>query len=1315
MESERRLQIEKIFYSALSLKPEKRPHYLDEVCTDDPSLRKEIEFLLTADKEVVEKRLIDMRMGVDDSLPSIGGQGGSRIAERFVIQRRLGSGGFGVVFKAYDRERNSLVALKSLDRADANALYRFKQEFRTLTDLTHPNLVKLYELISDGNKWFFTMELIDGVDFLQYVKESKSGIDMDRLRAVLRQLVEGVCALHDAGKLHRDLKPQNVLVNKNGQVIILDFGLAAELAPEGNHQSLEITGTPEYMSPEQCAGLPVSKASDWYSVGVMLYEVLTGSWPFEGGFAKVFRDKLQFEAEPPGEIVKGIPEDLDLLCRQLLRRAPEERPKGEELLQRLGKNQAETSSPVVSIPIRDVPFVGRECHLKELEDAFQATGGGRTVVVKVSGRSGMGKSTLVRHFLEHIQKSDKDVVVLSGRCYNQESVPYKALDSVVDALSRYLRGLSSLEAEALLPLDVQALGLLFPVLYQVKAIASARRNVLSIPDSQELRRKAFASLRELLARLANKRPLIIHIDDLQWGDTDSAVLLGEILGPPDPPNILLVISYRSEDVTASSVLQTFLPSISAAGSCVEERNLVVEELSAPESKALALALMGEEGQVSIDHAEAIARESNGSPFFVDILARYSGAGAELAHAGMKTEQSGLEKSAAIGLGEVIQTRLSHLPESAHRLLEIVAMAGQQIERDAAKRAAGLDAEELSALSILQSGRMIRIATAGDREKIETYHDKIRETVVANLSPETIRSHHHSIALALEASAQGDFERLAVHFQGAGDKERAAKYTVAAADQAARTLAFVRAVRLYCLALEYRSWTDTEARTLQAKLGDALANAGKGAEAAKAYLAATADSDKHEILELQRKAAEHFLNVGYVDEGLELLSVIFDKVGMKLIKSQRSAVLSMLLGRARLQLRGTKYRERNESEIPPEELMRIDACWTALSTLGAVSPIQTGDFQTQHLLLALKAGEPYRLSRALAYECGISSLKGQRNRKRTAKISEMALSLAKRINNPELLAMVNLTSAYSAFMEGRWQDAWELFCVGEKITREQCHGLHQGFASRGIDSAVSYALRALFYMGDINRLLQRLPELLEDAKYKGNLFVSANLKASSLYKQRLVEDEPDKAHQELIQGHDLSTKRPFHRYNFVKFLAQGDIDLYSEAANRAWEEINRQWPVLERSHIFNCRMALEEALQLQARAALAMAREVTDPASYLTVAEKNANRIRQERSSYGDGWAELILAGVAATRGRVEPAIDYLNSSEKKFEEADMGLYLAAARRRRGELMGGDEGRALIKASDDWMSNQQIKNPARMADMLAPGRWQKQRVERDQRE
>src|SRR5262245_49627717 len=404
--------------------------------------------------------------------------------------------------------------------ASAEALYRFKWEFRALADLVHPNLVTLYELLAEGDRCFFTMELVRGVSFVDYVRwrpafdstvatdqltslrtapdtpveefdaetrtwdsgeprtgtnqrprsSSPDALDADRLRAALAQLAHGLCALHDAGKLHRDVKPSNVLVTHEGRVVLLDFGLVTELGLERGHDQIDarIVGTPAYMSPEQSAGRTISESTDWYSAGVMLYEALTGRRPFDGDFVAMLTEKQQRESPAPADIVPGIPDDLDELCRALLRSDPAARPAGSDVLARIG---GPISPRAPTTDVHSQPFVGRQRHLAALEDAFAATKPGRTVTVYVHGASGMGKSALVRRFLQQLTRSEPDAVVLRGRCYEQESVPYKALDPLVDDLSQYLQRLPPAQAEALLPRDAVALSRLFPVLLRVEALA----------------------------------------------------------------------------------------------------------------------------------------------------------------------------------------------------------------------------------------------------------------------------------------------------------------------------------------------------------------------------------------------------------------------------------------------------------------------------------------------------------------------------------------------------------------------------------------------------------------------------------------------------------------------------------------------------------------------------------------------------------------------------------------------------------------------------------------------------------------------------
>ena len=493
---------------------------------------------------------------------------------RFTLVRRVGTGGMGVVYEAYDQKRGELVALKTMRRVDPVALIRFKQEFRALSDITHPNLVNLYEMFVVEDRWFFTMELVEGCDFVTYVRirpvddvpRGSSGsapsdrgkgvatpptpgdgrdeagpllFDEARLRDAMRQLAVGVDALHQSGKLHRDIKPTNVLVTLEGRVVLLDFGLTADLETSGRHKSpdRQIVGTVAHMSPEQAAGLPITAASDWYSVGVMLYEALTGRLPFDGLPQELIVAKRTQPPPSPAAVVAGIPEDLVRLCLMLLDRDPARRPGGREIITLLRGEVPD----LVDVPElnRAFPLIGRSRHLHVLDGVFSSLNLGRTESIFVFGRTGTGKTTLIRSFLNGLIARD-EAVVLSGRCYERESVPYKALDSLIDALVRHLKGLTTREVQALLPPDVPFLARLFPVLQSVEAVASVRRDAPpEMPDPQELRRRAFAGLRELLARLAKRTALVLAIDDLQWGDVDSAILLSDLICSPQSPVLLL--------------------------------------------------------------------------------------------------------------------------------------------------------------------------------------------------------------------------------------------------------------------------------------------------------------------------------------------------------------------------------------------------------------------------------------------------------------------------------------------------------------------------------------------------------------------------------------------------------------------------------------------------------------------------------------------------------------------------------------------------------------------------------------------------------
>ena len=468
------------------------------------------------------------------------------------LQRELGRGGMGVVYEAVHVHRGHRVALKMLPQVDGAQLYRFKREFRSAADLSHPNLIGLQSLESDGSQWFFTMDLIDGVDFLTHVRPA-GRLDEARLRAALTELVMGVLALHRHHIIHRDLKPSNVMVARDGRVVILDFGLVVELGHGGGAvQSLDrIAGTPGYMAPEQAAARSVSAATDWYAVGTMIYEALAGKRPFDGSVWEILRDK-QSQAPVPLAGEAGTPGDLAELSMKMLAVDPHDRPDALAIVKVVASGAGSDTTAVAAASSRRL--VGRDHQLKILNDAFREVVHHRQPqAVFIVGRSGEGKTALADAFLAGLG-TDRNVAIMAGRCYDRESVPFKAIDSLIDALAGYLRTLGETDAALVMPDDIGVLARVFPVLDRVEVVAKATGGRASMLDDQQVRQRAFGALRSMLGRISRRCPIVWVIDDLQWGDADSAEALFEVMRPPEAPQLLVLGTYRSDEIEGSAFL-----------------------------------------------------------------------------------------------------------------------------------------------------------------------------------------------------------------------------------------------------------------------------------------------------------------------------------------------------------------------------------------------------------------------------------------------------------------------------------------------------------------------------------------------------------------------------------------------------------------------------------------------------------------------------------------------------------------------------------------------------------------------------------------
>jgi len=536
------------------------------------------------------------------------------------VMEELGRGGMGVVYRAYDEKHGREVALKTLQRMGPDDLVRFKQEFRALADIAHRNLASLYELHSDGKTWCLTMELLRGVEFLEFVWSEYDALKVDgarrrvadvavdssrltmrrlnRLYDGLKQLAVGLNELHLSGKLHSDIKPSNVFVTTDARLVLLDFGLIAEITRDDDGRIPNmIQGTPHYMAPEQAACGALTAASDWYVVGVMLYEVLTGRLPFRDKSVKAMLRKQYEMPLAPDKRKRGVPKELNDLCMALLEIDPANRPSTVDVLRAVEADDIADSilETAATTVVQSIDLVGREPHFETLKRSLDEVSAGATRSVFVHGRSGMGKSVLIRSFIDSIHRSDT-TILLEGRCYEQESVPFKALDSLIDALVVYLCDLPAETLSALMPHDTLPLVRLFPVFGQVPGATSADKPAVENADQHESRQRALTALRELLANLGERQPVVLYIDDLQWGDEDSSNLLADLVRPPNSPRLLLLGSYRREDVETSPALLVLADAYQKGQEPPHRHELAVDPLSESDASRLALQLLGRDQQ-----------------------------------------------------------------------------------------------------------------------------------------------------------------------------------------------------------------------------------------------------------------------------------------------------------------------------------------------------------------------------------------------------------------------------------------------------------------------------------------------------------------------------------------------------------------------------------------------------------------------------------------------------------------------------------------------------------------------------------------------
>jgi len=1230
---------------------------------------------------------------------------------RYQVGASLGSGGFGEVFSGIDLRTRERVALKHLVRLEPYALVLFKREFRLLSDCVHPNLVKYHELITHGEQWWLVMEYVDGVDLQSFVRdESFSGesgstrtvlaqlpdtsiatatvqnfltsrqavstpialtpSQVQKLRKTLPQLQEGMAYLHARGLIHRDLKPANIMVDRTGRVVVLDFGLAGR--SDQPNATTEIVGTLRYMSPEHAQGQQATAASDWYSLGVILYMLLTGVPPYVGSATEMIKAKSQRLPPDPRLAGPALPADLCERCLALLQPDPAHRP-------RFLVGAPTSPKSANSVSSATLPFVGRLQEIGALrEHAARISSSTQGCLVLVHGASGIGKSALIQEYLAAF-RCQPGAVALEGRCYEREAVPFKALDGVVDALAEHLAAQPPLVIARLLPRYAPQLAHLFPVLTSIPGIQAAKAQATTLEPS-EARRRGLLALRELLVRLGESRPLVVVIDDLQWSDDDSLTAMGAVFGVPDPPPLMVIGSCRTDH--AAGGLEHIKASLGHAGVPLIE--LAVGPLSEDSCDQLARAALAEGG---LDGPEpvltGIRNAAHGHPLLL----------LELSRTGLS---EGSQPPTVSGL---LAGRLKKLPDAALGLLGCLAVAGRPRPLLMLRRTVRIEQGTFDAMALLRSERLVRTRAMADDEEVSLFHDQVADAVLNALSPDTTRDWHSRLLIELKAAKEPELEAEALHRHAfaSGDMATAGHWALVAAGRATASLAFERAVELYRIAFTIAD----RGSEVRMRLADVLAAAGRGPEAAHEYRRAGDAMQGAAARHALCRAAGQYLRSGQMREGLETAHAALAVVGERMGSTPR-AMWTITVGRW-MHPPWKEPLNPSPAEVEPALLERMDALWEIAHGLGGIDTIRAAAMHARHLQLALRSGDITRSSKGLAWEAILTfALGGRKQLANGWQLVERSAGLALRCNQEHLRAWSQAAAGYGHWCEGRFGEAIDASIAAAASYREEGHDV-----AWELGSVMAWCLApALAAQGSLTALKSLCEEVELEFERLGDRYTLTTMRTVAKPLLHFAAGKPELARAETSAAIDAWSREHWHLQHLFAAFAHCRADLYGgdcQTALSALAVIRKRM-----ASSFQNKLQIKRVFEIHLQTcALAMAAHQPGGArKHIARLRGEGRRLAAEGLSWATAHAQAAEAAALSAEGRAAEAVACYVRAADAYQSLGMQLHHLAARRRAAEVgylrEPSPERVAALTAAEGQLLAFGVVEPARLVAMLVPG-------------
>ncbi|MCI0778195.1 MAG: protein kinase, partial [Chloroflexi bacterium] len=649
---------------------------------------------------------------------------------RYTVKSFLGEGGKKRVYLANDSklDRDVAVAVIKTEGLDEAGLKRIQREAQAMGRLgDHPNIVTIHDVgddVSPGSgqtaQPYIVSQYMAGGD----VEHMEFPLPIERTLELGKDISRGLAHAHANGVIHRDLKPGNVWLAEDGTASLGDFGLAVAVERSRLTMAGMLVGTVAYMPPEQALGGEVTPQSDLYSLGCLLYELVTGRPPFVGDNpTAVISQHINTSPVAPSWQTEDCPPDLEELIMRLLAKDPGERPESAnaalEALERVdatAKSASHSDSNVLDRLALGV-FVGREKEMERLRQALDSAFSGRGGLVMLVGEPGIGKTRTTQELETYARM--RGAQVLWGRTHESAGAPayWPWLQAGNQYAGMHADELADLIGPHMPPGAVSELSRIFPWFREAANFVEPEE----IDDPEVAQFKLFDAYTSYLRAISNQAPLVVALDDLHWADKPTLLLLQHIARELSRMRVLIVANYRDTDITRQSALSGTLAALNRESGF---ERIVLRGLTRDEVASYVSAKANVVPRPDV--LDRIYEETEGNAFFLSEVVNL------MAQEGSLTSDSVSDIAIPDGVREALGRRLNRLSEETNDLLQVAAIIGRDFTYDTLQLMGERDEDEL--LRLIEEALEARVIEETEQAgRYRFMHAQMQETLLDELS------------------------------------------------------------------------------------------------------------------------------------------------------------------------------------------------------------------------------------------------------------------------------------------------------------------------------------------------------------------------------------------------------------------------------------------------------------------------------------------------------------------------------------------------------------------------------------------------------